>query len=192
MAARRSPGLVLAALLFAGSAAAAPRLSSYYGLCDASAVVFAGGRMIVAGDELDPVSHRNVLHAFVPGNPRGTGIELTGIFGSRQIEADIEAGATMGSRQFWIGGHGASQAGKPRPGQQLLFATRIAGNNLVAVQGVSRTLLADLSADRRYAALGIGAATRRAPEAGNGFNIEGLAAVGSTLLIGLRGPLVDG
>ena len=176
----------LAALLLLG---AAPLATEYEGLCDASAVVQLDNSVIVASDERD-ASGRNMLGVYRLGLPKGTMVPL-----GKGEEADLEGVARLGDRLFWIGSHGASKDGEARPARRALFALKVdakpAGPRLGRSGSVYRDLLTDLARDRRYDGFGLAAAARRAPESG-GLSIEGLAAQGDTLLIGLRSPLKSG
>lgn len=167
----------------------------YRGLCDASAVVQLGEHIVVATDETNDAGH-NVLWIYRLGEPDGHTVDLTAALGAQQAEADLEGVADIGGRLFWIGSHGANAKGKAKPARRVLFATDVQmfanGPRLSVVGHAYRRLLDDLAADARYAAFDLLGAAARAPETDNGLSIEGLAATGGTLLVGLRGPLFDG
>ena len=189
--------LAWAAALGASIAAhASPRgFHEHSGMANASAVAVLGGPwFVVASDE------SNVLRIYrsdQDGGPAGS-LDLSPLAAlrGRSDELDLEGGARLGDRVYWVGSHGRSRDGKPRPNRQRLLATRVAGRGeqtrLEPVGEPCTRLLQDLLADPRYAALGLPAATRRAPEQG-GVNIEGLAATpDGGLLAGFRSPLVRG
>ncbi len=181
-----------AAALLGAHDAAGRSITTYAGLADASAVTRVGDRIIVATDEVEASSGRNALHVYTLGNPHGTTVDLTPALGADQREADLEGVARIGDRQFWIGSHSTGSKGEVQPARHVLFATTLRGDTLVPLPGVYRTLLADLAGDARYSGFGLAAAARRAPETDDGLSIEGLTAVGTTLLIGLRSPVIDG
>src|SRR5512140_2721656 len=99
-------------------------LTSYLGMCDASgAVVVNSNRFVVANDE------DNVLRVYdsrVSGPPvqqfdMNAFLELE----PGSPEADLEAGARVGDRAYWIGSHGRNQDGKRRWNRCRFFATDI-------------------------------------------------------------------
>lgn len=171
-----------------------PEPTIYHGLCDASAVTRIGDHIIVATDETNDDGH-NVLWLYRLGEPDGEAIDLTPALGRKQAEADLEGVARIGRRLYWIGSHGANAKGKPKPARRVLLAVDIDDSgerpSVTVVPTVYRELLEDLDADPRYRKFGLLAAASRAPETNQGLSIEGLAAGGGGLLIGLRGPLFD-
>ena len=167
----------------------------YYGACNASGSVAVDTNLfLVADDENNtlrlyradrgglPVKEFN-LDAFL-------GVELEG----KSMEADLEAGARIGDRAFWIGSHGRNKSGKPRSNRHRFFATDIqqAGGevNLKPVGRPCTTLLDELILDPRFAAFRFEAAARKAPKEAGALNIEGLSATPEGhLLIGFRNPV---
>lgn len=176
------------ALLFAtGCEAAAPTVSSYAGMCDASAAVgLPGDHFVVASDE------DNILRIYQRGVAKiEKTIPLNNLLGPD--EADIEGAAQIGDRIYWIGSHGQNKNGKDRPSRNTLFATTISltgdkSDLQPLAPGPYTGLRSDLF-NERFASLGLKEAATKAPEAG-GLNIEGLASTPQAeLLIGFRSPV---
>lgn len=115
-------------------------------------------------------------------------------------EADIEGAARIGDRIYWIGSHGRDSDGNAEPGRSRLFATRIVsqpdGPRLEPIKPGAYTALRENMFDdpklkplKLSKAFASGKKKGPAPEAKNGFNIEGLAATPEGgLLIGFRNP----
>ena len=178
--------LVLAAPL----PAAPPSTARHAGLCDASAAVALDrDRFVVADDE------RNTLAVF----RLGTAEAIERIDLSRHLntkadkESDIEGAARVGQRIFWVTSHGRNAKGEEQKRRQRFFATDIAQSgqpSLVPAGAAYTKLLADLQRAPAFAAFALEKASRLAPEAAGGLNIEGLAATpNGALLIGFRSPL---
>jgi hypothetical protein len=115
----------------------------------------------------------------------------------KSLEADLEAGARIGDRAFWIGSHGRNKNGKERPNRCRLFATDIsvAGGDvtLTPVGKPYKSLLDDLMRDSRFEQFQFAAAARLAPKEAGAFNIEGLSTTPEGhLLIGFRNPIPQG
>jgi hypothetical protein len=113
------------------------------------------------------------------------------------VEIDVEGGAQLGDRTYWIGSHGRSRKGKERKNRQRLFATtieRTGGRVVLRPSGKPyKRLLSDLFNAPALAAFDLATAAEKAPEAEGGFNIEGLAATpDGHLLIGFRNPIPGG
>src|SRR5581483_6506985 len=74
---------------------------------------------------------------------------------SNSPETDLEAGARIGDRAFWIGSFGRNRAGKFRENRCRLFATDIQVRRndvtLVAVGRPYKFLVEALEADPRFA-----------------------------------------
>jgi hypothetical protein len=148
----------------------------FRGVCDASAAIYADdGKVWIADDEA------NALRSFAPAGGDALKVADLGVKGS---EADIEGGARIGDRFWWIGSHGRNKDGKPRPDRQLLLATDATG----AVTARISTLLPALLAEPTLAPV-LDPAEPHAPKQG-GISIEGLAAGPQAgLWIGFRSPL---
>jgi hypothetical protein len=115
----------------------------------------------------------------------------------KSLEADLEAGARIGDRAFWIGSHGRNKNGKERPNRCRLFATDISmvGGEvtLTPVGKPYKGLLDDLIRDARFEQLHFPAAARLMPKEAGALNIEGLSATPEGhLLIGFRNPIPEG
>ncbi len=196
---RHRPAAAGALLAFAMTCtqalAQAPALpiSTFTGLCDASAAVaLDDDRFVVADDE------HNVLQVFrqrAPGAPVAS-VDLAPLLErAYPREIDIEAAARIGDRIYWIGSHGRSAKGARRDERRTLFATTIArdaaGEWRFTRAGTPYHGLVDAMATApALAAFALGAAARKAAEAPGGLDIEGLAATpDGALLIGFRNPL---
>jgi len=112
-------------------------------------------------------------------------------------EADLEAGAKIGDRAFWIGSHGRNKNGKERSNRCRFFATDISvvGGEvkLTPVGKPYKDLLEDLIRDPRFESFHLAAAARLTPKAADALNIEGLSATPEgRLLIGFRNPIPQG
>jgi len=112
-------------------------------------------------------------------------------------EADLEAGARIGNRAFWIGSHGRNKNGKERSNRCRFFATDISVVNgevqLTPVGKPYKNLLDDLILDPNFEPFHFADAARLTPKAPDAFNIEGLAATPEgQLLIGFRNPIPQG
>jgi hypothetical protein len=171
----------------------------FHGTCDASAaLLLPGGRLVVANDEDDRLRVYDVTRG---GEPTQT-LELFGSLprpdGSKR-EADIEGVAVLEGMQWWIGSHARDSDGDKCPNRRVLVATQL------RVEGgrVGMEVMGAHYSTRRQGLLGtllslpeIGQVLSKAeqlpPKVEGGFNIEGLAALGNTLLLGLRNPIVDG
>jgi hypothetical protein len=191
---------LLALVLGMGFAAGAPRppdeVTSYSGICDASAAVALGPRtFVVASDEENVL---RVYDRFEGGGPIQT-FDLAVFLRSdlRHPESDIEGAARLGDRIYWIGSHGANRNGKVRRGRRVLFATDVTFDGrtvrLTPAGTPYRDLVMDLSESAALASYRLGEAALRPPKDGGGLNIEGLAATPEgTLLIGFRSPSPGG
>jgi hypothetical protein len=183
---------------------AEPVTTLFRGASDASAAVALTEEIVVVADD-----ETNVLRAY---RIRDVGLPiwqrpLDAFLGSdpEHPEADIEAGARIGNRIYWISSHGRNKDGKIRSSRYRFFATT------VRKQGDSLTLLPEGNAYRHLAhdltqltsagPLGLVQSTRlhetlkgqqrsRLAPKKEGFNIEGLCASedGSVLYIGFRNP----
>jgi len=174
---------------------ASPESVLHPGMANASALVMLDPHWFaVASDESNVIQ----VYPVETGGPPVAGLDLShfaGVFG-RSREIDLEGAARIGDRIYWIGSHGRSRDGKPRPNRQRLIATRIekegATMRLVPDGKAYPGLLNDLLSDSRYEKLGLRRAAANPPEQG-GINIEGLGAtMDGGLLIGFRSPLIEG
>jgi Protein of unknown function (DUF3616) len=201
---------ILSTLITSGVAAAqaANLITTYRGACDGSAAVALDrDRFAVADDD------SNVLNVYRTGQDAAI-LELNldrfleapkkkkpGSDGNPIFkEADIEGAARIGDRIYWIGSHGRDSDGKAEPGRSRLFATRIVshpdGSRLEPINPGAYTALRENMLDdpklkplKLSKAFASGEKKGPAPEAKNGFNIEGLAATPEGgLLIGFRNP----
>lgn len=161
----------------------------YNGRCDASAAAaLDADHFIVANDE------DNRLQIYRRGNPDplGAGVDLSAFLDAVK-ESDLEGSATAGSRIYWISSHGRNKEGKFQERRHRFFATDIAAGTPPSVKPVGAKpytkLLDDMLADAALKPL-LEKASKKAPEAKGGLNIEGLAATpDGKLLIGFRSPI---
>jgi hypothetical protein len=181
------------ALLFAASLSAqagAQTVSTYQGLCDASAAVALDAGHFVVGDD-----EHNTLYIYRRGKAEAIASLNLSKFLDTGVdrESDIEGAAAIGQRIYWITSHGRDGKGKARPDRNRFFATEVLPGNppaLVTVGEPYTRLLHDMEEAAVLRPYKLGDAARLAAEAEGGFNIEGLAATpAGTLLIGLRNPL---
>ncbi len=112
------------------------------------------------------------------------------------LEADIEGGARVGDRIYWIGSHSRNQDGRWRANRRRFFATEVVTHagliDLVTVGKPCTDLLDQILADPRFDPLDLKTAAVDAPERG-GINIEALAATSTGgLLLGFRSPVPEG
>lgn len=175
------------------SSAHAEPVTTYKGMCNASAGIDLGSNyFIVADDDI------NTLVIYRYGTPDRVGEVGLGTYlvkGDGTKQADLEGAARIGDRIYWIASHASKDNGEPRPKRRRLFATRIDTSGAVPTVAPLKSkpyggLLDALASDKRFKVLTD--ATKTGPEAFGGFNIEGLAATeDGGLLIGFRNPLTD-
>jgi hypothetical protein len=183
--------LAIAGLLGA-SWAASQTITTYEGLCDASAAVaLDADHFAVADDE------HNTLQIYRRGAPKPVGALKLDRFLETEKESDLEGAATLAGVTYWIASHGRNADGKVRKDRHRLFATEVVpglpGPTLRTIGEVHRTLLKELTHAAALKPYALEAASRRAPEAPGGLNIEGLAATpDGRLLIGFRNPIPAG
>jgi hypothetical protein len=170
--------VLVCCLLFSCAAAPAER----FGICDASAAAFVAPDSWWVADDED-----NILRRFDSSGMVATAeLDLTEFLRPAKAgrEVDLEAVARIGETFYWIGSHGSSGSGKPRPSRHRLFATQLTETgDLVPVGKPFRRLIKTLQADPRYASLGLDGTVET----------EALTSwTGETLLIGFRQPISDG
>ncbi|UOG91352.1 MAG: lamin tail domain-containing protein [Candidatus Thiothrix sulfatifontis] len=137
----------------------------------------------------------------------GAGDNCEGVSGSKcDGESDLEAGAKIGNRVFWLGSHSNNKSGKIRPDRWRVFATDLSGSGsglTTSLAGYYKHLRTDLLAWDQANGHGLGAnylglvastVLNLAPESANlnGFSMEGLtfASDNTTAWLGFRAPLV--
>lgn len=167
----------------------------YYGACNASGSVAVNTNLFLVADD-----ENNTLRLY-RGDRGGLPIQefdfdafLEVELEGKSMEADLEAGARIGDRAFWIGSHGRNKNGKPRSNRQRFFATdiKLAGEEvtLKAVGKPCKTLLDELLLDSRFETFELAEAAKKAPKQYGALNIEGLTATPEGhLLIGFRNPV---
>jgi hypothetical protein len=172
------------------------RPTLYSGEGDASGAVAVTSNLFLVADDEDNILR---LYRNDTGGPPIKQFDCDDFLQVRgkSLEADLEAGARIGDRAFWIGSHGRNAKGKERPNRCRLFATDIsmAGGD-VAVIPVGKPykgLLDDLIRDSRFEQFHFTAAARLTPKDADALNIEGLSATPEGhLLIGFRNPVPEG
>jgi hypothetical protein len=191
--------LFLALLLgCAPPAARQPGVVTFTGMCDASgAVPLSGQRFAVADDEDNVIRVYDARRGGAPlqAVDLSPELKLATKRGKSAPETDIEAATRVGSLAFWLTSHGRSSSGKLKPERRRFFATELpAVDRPFAVVGEPyERLLEDLVADPRYAALGLAAASERAPKGKGGLNMEGMTARAERgVFIGFRSPVPQG
>ncbi|MFO1497206.1 MAG: DUF3616 domain-containing protein [Verrucomicrobiota bacterium] len=167
-----------------------------FGASDASAVVTLDSRHFVVADDED-----NVLRVYDrerPGWPTFSWDSSAFLrVDRRSPESDLEGGARVGDRIYWITSHGRSKRAEYRESRHRLFATTIVEGPVGPVLRATGTPYLNLNQDLvnapRLRSLGLSLASTRAPKAAGAFNIEGLSATPEgQLLIGLRNPVPQG
>ncbi len=179
----------------------------FYGSADASAAVALDDqRFIMADDE------NNVLRVYNRNLPASDPNQQTDVSAAITVdpafpEADIEGATWFNNRVFWITSHGRNRDGQYRQSRYRFFATSVASDGSVTVDGVYENLIDDLiQYDRTWFALGIdlgledaigtlgdhidpATIPNLAPKV-DGLNIEGLCttADGTKMFIGFRNP----
>jgi hypothetical protein len=175
--------------------AAVPRLETYCGMCDASAVLALNEDLFVVGDDED-----SVLRVFSRSRG-GAAIQrfnLTSFLGfARDDEADLEGSTRLGDKLFWITSHGNNRKGREQESRHRFFAMAVKTNHgSVRIEPVGKPyarLLDDLLADPRLKPFNLRAALNLPPKTPGALNIEGLAATPEGhLLIGFRNPVPRG
>ncbi|CAL8479565.1 DUF3616 domain-containing protein [Caballeronia sp. S22] len=173
------------------SQAIAESVTTYRGICSASAGIDLGsGHFVVADDEM------NLLVVYRYDSPDYvTTVDLWDFLrgSDGKKEADLEGAARIGDRIYWIGSHSRNTNAELRPTRHRLFATRIDTTRAKPTVKQIGTkpydgLLEAITADKRFSELRD--ASARGAEQPKGLNIEGLAATeDGGLLIGFRNPL---
>lgn len=168
----------------------------FHGTCDASAATALSGDLFVVANDED-----NILRFYRtsrPGDPVQK-FDLHPVLATtrKAPEVDLEGAARLGQRVFFISSHGRNAEGKSAPNRHRFFALEFTeGAGEVAVKLVGKpyvNLATDLASDPRYQRFQLAEATRRAPKAAGGFNIEALTDTPEgTLLIGFRSPIPQG
>jgi len=191
---------ILLALCFAcaisayASSAVADAITTYRGICNASAGIDLGaGYFIVADDEI------NSLVIYRYDTPKHVGkVELNAYLNGPdggKDEADLEGAARIGDTIYWIGSHGRNADDELKPKRHRLFATRIDLSGATPTVAMPNAkpyggLLEALASDRRFSVLT--EASEKGAEKPRGLNIEGLADTkDGGLYIGFRNPLSE-
>jgi len=168
----------------------------YYGMCDASAAVAAGTNFFVVANDEDNILRIYRRH---PGAMPAVTLDLSRFLSvkGKSPETDIEGAAQVGNRIYWITSHGRNARGKDSPDRHRFFATDVVvGRDQVQLVLAGRPythLLLDFALDARLRRFELIPASRVAPKAHGGLNIEGLTTMpDGALLMGFRNPVPGG
>jgi len=184
-----------AGLLLWQKSSAESATETYCGMCDASAVVALDQDLFVIADDED-----SVMRIYSRQKP-GVAVFRTNLTAflrfAAEDEADVEGGARIGDRFYWITSHGNNRKGREQESRQRFFAVTVQRNGATAtIQTAGRPydgLLDDLLADSRLAKFQLAASIGLPPKSPGALNIEGLAATrDGHLLIGFRNPIPNG
>jgi hypothetical protein len=185
--------------------AAAPVVTTYRGICDASAAVALDAEHFLVGED-----EHNLLKVYRRGTADPVGeVDLIDFLGTRKPsgkikEADLEGAARIGTRIYWISSHGLDKDGDVEETRYRFFATDVVAGSVPPTVKFPATppykkLLDDLLAAEKPEALKklvashLAEGSKLPPKDAKGLNIEGLAAMpDGGLLIGFRGPRPNG
>ena len=121
------------------------------------------------------------------------GLPLRGKKRPKALELDLEAGARIGDRAYWLTSHGRNASGKLRPERLRFFATTASTEGVRPAGKPYEHLLDDLLANPALAGFRLREAAELPPKAPGGLNIEGLTATpAGDLLIAFRNPIPHG
>jgi hypothetical protein len=168
-------------------------ITSYRGMCDASAAVAIGPDVFAVGNDEDNTLR---LYRAKDGGLPFKSFDLSNFLkvDPKSPESDLEGAAWLGNQIFWISSHGRNRDGKFRESRHRFFATTVQGTNesvrLVPVGRPYTRLLSDLVRDPRLKPYRLSAASKLPPKHQDALNIEGLCAMpDGNLLIGFRNPI---
>ena len=180
----------------AGDKLALLRPTLYTGSADASGAVAISSTLFAVADDEDNSLR---LYRSDRGGPPVKEFDCNAFLEvhGKSPEADLEAGARIGDRAYWIGSHGRNKNGKERLNRCRFFATDISVSGgevkLTPVGKPYKDLLEDLIRDPRFDQFHFAAAAELTPKAADALNIEGLSATPEgNLLIGFRNPIPAG
>jgi len=191
---------LMAAFIVQGCVAETDRLVlkpvSFCGMCDASAAVALTEDLFAVANNQDSVLR--IYRKDGSGMPVRT-FDLTGFLKvkSKSSQSDLEGGARVGNRVFWITSHGQNREGETRLIRRQILATDLKGSGesleLAPVGEPYRDLVADFGRAPQLHPFRLAEAAERAPEKHGALNIEGLCATPTgSLLIGFRNPIPEG
>ena len=177
-------GLVFALASCAMASWAEEEEIMFNGICDASAAVALGPDTFVVAD--DEKSDALLVYKTSGGPPIGKR-DLPKELVEDDGEADLEGAARVGSDTYWISSHGSHTKPKKAKARRQFFATDASFKPV----GKSYRDLVDQFLKQSWAKdYKLEEAIKKDPEE-DGLNIEGLAAWGGGVLIGLRSPLKE-
>jgi len=167
----------------------------HFGTCDASAAVPVGPALFVVANDEDNVLR--VYHSDISGPPVQTFDLAPCLSDETKGEADIEGGAWLGDRVYWITSHARSKKGKKEPSRYQFFAVEfVLREDDLKMRCVGKPytrLLDDMLDDPALERFGLKAASELPPKEEGALNIEGLCATPEgSLYIGFRNPIPNG
>jgi hypothetical protein len=138
---------------------AKPMELTFFGIADASAVVFLDAKHFVVADD-----ESNVLRTYSIDKTKGPvstlNLDKFLDIDPASPEVDIEAAARVGDRIYWISSHGRNKSGKIRTSRYRFFCTKIVpqihGNkssapSLIPIGKPCKTLIHHLIQSRSFA-----------------------------------------
>ena len=167
----------------------------FHGVGDASAAVAVGTRFfITASDEEHQLRVYNRADGGTPVSTFDLAPHMPS--GSSANELDLEGGAMLGSRLFWISSHSRNQHGLRRPNREHLFAVELLSlDPTPQLKFVGRSythLLDDLFTSDIGKKFHLKSASKSDPRSTGGLNIEGMcSSQDQHLWIGFRTPIQD-
>ncbi len=183
-----------ATILVAGENAAARRVLTFEGTCDASGAVELDERTLVVAD--DENNWLRVYDAERGGPPlQQFDVSLALGLEKPKKESDLEAATRAGDRAYFVASHGRNSKGKRDDNRLVFFATTLPldGKPLEVVGAPYRSLLEDLVTDPKLAAFRLEEAALRAPKEPGGMNLEGMTSQpDGSVLLGFRSPIPGG
>ncbi len=170
---------------------------AFAGMCDASAAIFDGDRVLVLNDEDQAVTSLRYFDPLRGGGPvRTATLPVAGLdISMDHPEIDIEAATLVGSRLFILGSHSRGKNAQLRTSRQRLFAVEWPVRGEVAkLDGRPYTsFLSDAQRVLTGAGKGKTILDRNIPPHDGGVNLEGMAeAPDGGLFLCFRSPLIDG
>ena len=142
--------------------------SIYTGMCDASAAVALTDRLFAVASDEDSVI-RIYSREQRDGPVQSVNLSAFLDLDAKKPESDLEGGARVGDRVYWITSHGRNKVGRERPSRERFFATQIVTNaqgvQLKMVGKPYEHLLNDLPRDPRLKSFHLAAASKLEPKA---------------------------
>ncbi len=185
---------------YAASTAGMTTSRYHSGKADAStAIALDSDYMLVADDEDQTIRlyDRNKSGLPLKSFDLTSSLNLTNTSGGVPREVDIEGSTRVGNDIYWLASHSNSSGGSSRPNRYRLIRTALSGtgaSSTLTYTSYYSNLRSDLITwgDAKGYNFTTSAATGKAPELVDGFNIEGftIAPDTTTAFIGFRAPQV--